>query len=382
VLTGGGARAAYQVGALRALAELIPAKASPFQVIAGVSAGAINAVSIACGANDFRAATKHLFDMWGKLSPDCVYRTSALNLLGIGSRWLKDLAAGGILGSSRINYLLDTAPLRAMLAAKLPLSKLSLHFASGLLHGVAVSATSYADGLAVTFFDGSREIEPWRRSMRVGVRERLRLQHVLASSSIPIFFPPVKIGKLYYADGCVCMHNPLSPAIHLGADRILAIGVQTAKVPRIGNPPAIAHGDWLRPSEIAGVLMNALFLDALEADLERLERVNQTVSLLPADMRGTSAQPLRNIPVLALRPSQDLGSLAADQPVKFPRILRYLLKGIGAEGETGSDLLSYLAFEREYVGRLMQLGYEDTLKQRGAVEEFLEDQVLDTSGVA
>jgi NTE family protein len=372
VLTGGGARAAYQVGALRAIAEMCREKPSPFRIFAGVSAGAINAVSIASGADEFQVAAARLADIWRNLSPERVYRTDTRGLVGIGSRWIKDLSAGGLLGSSRINYLLDTSPLRDLLAETLPVSRLSLHFRSGALRGVAVSTTSYADSIAVTFFDGARDVEPWQRSTRVGVRQRLRIQHILASAAIPIFFPPVRIRGLYYGDGCVRMHAPLSPAIHLGADRILAIGVQTSRGAEKPARPAAAHRDWLPPSEIAGVLMNAIFLDALEADVERLERVNRTVSLLPPEQRGIPSQPLRAIPVMVLRPSQDLGTLAADQYMRFPRMLRYLLKGIGATGETGSDLLSYLAFEPDYVGRLMELGYTDTLRRRGAVTAFLE----------
>jgi NTE family protein len=373
VLTGGGARAAYQVGALSALAEICGGDRSPFQILSGVSAGAINAVSVASGADEFPLAVTRLAQVWRTLTPDRVYRTDARHLVGIGSRWLRDLSAGGLLGSSRINYLLDTAPLRELLASTIPISRLAPHFRSGLLRGVAVSTTSYATGLAVTFFDGARDVQEWFRSTRIGVRHRLRLPHVLASSAIPIFFPPVKIHGHYYGDGCVRLHTPLSPAIHLGAQRILAIGVHP--VPAVELPPERARAprhDRLPPSEIAGVLLNAVFLDAIEEDLERLERINRTVALLPPEQRGTAAQPLRAIPTLVLRPSQDLGTLAADQYGRFPRMLRYLLKGIGANGETGSDLLSYLAFEPEYVGRLMDLGRSDTLRRRVEIEAFLE----------
>ena len=370
VLTGGGARAAYQVGVLQAIAELWPARRAPFRILAGVSAGAINAVSIATGADDFRLAAGRLADTWRSLTPDRVYRTDAAGLIGIGSRWIKDLSAGGLLGSSRINYLLDASPLAGLLSETLPVSRMASLVRSDALRGVAVSATSYGTGLAVSFFDGTRDIQQWSRSTRVGVRQRLRLPHVLASAAIPIFFPPVKIRGLYYGDGCVRMHTPLSPAIHLGAQRILAIGVQ-APPPVDAPPDRGSHREWLPPSEIAGLLLNAIFLDALEADVERLERVNRTVSFLPPEQRGTPTQPLRAVPSLVLRPTQDLGTLAADQYGRFPRMLRFLLKGIGATGETGSDLLSYLAFEPEYVNRLMDLGYEDTLRRRAELEMFL-----------
>lgn len=375
VLTGGGARAAYQVGALLAISEMRSWSASPFTILAGVSAGAINAVSLAAGADEFRTAAQRLADIWRSLSPDRVYRTDARGLVAIGSRWIKDLSAGGLLGSSRINYLLDTEPLRRLLTEALPISRLGQHFRSGLLRGVAVSATSYATGLAVSFFDGVREVQPWFRSTRVGVRQRLRLPHVLASSAIPIFFPPVKIRGLFYGDGCVRMHCPLSPAIHLGADRILAIGVQSP--PAIELPPEQSRAprrEWLPPSEIVGVLLNAVFLDALEADIERLERVNRTVSFIHPEHHGTQSQPLRAIPTLVLRPSQDLGTLAADQYERFPRMLRYLLKGIGVTEGSGSDLLSYLAFEPVYVARAMELGYADTMQRKDEVEAFFRDE--------
>jgi NTE family protein len=372
VLTGGGARAAYQVGVLRAIAALVRDKQSPFDVFAGVSAGAINAVSLAAGADEFQVAASRLTDIWHGLSPENVYRTDFRGLVGIGSRWVKDLSSGGMLGTSRINYLLDTAPLRHLLSETLPLSRLARHFRSGALRGVAVSTTSYATGLAVTFFDGAKGVQPWFRSTRIGVRQRLRLPHVLASSAIPIFFPPVNIRGLFYGDGCVRMHAPLSPAIHLGADRLVAIGVQSAPPVELPFDRARApRREWLPPSEIAGVLLNAVFLDALEADVERLERINRTVAFIPPEQRGTPSQPLRAIPTLVLRPSQDLGTLAADQYARFPRMLRYLLKGIGATGETGSDLLSYLAFEPEYVGRLIDLGHADTMRRRAEIEAFL-----------
>ncbi len=375
VLTGGGARAAYQVGALTAIAELWRGAASPFSIFAGISAGAINAVSLATGADEFPVAVTRLAQTWRSLSPDRVYRTDARRLVTIGSQWIKDLSAGGLLGRSKINFLLDTEPLRELLQETLPISRLALLFRSGVVRGVAVTTTSYATGLGVTFFDGVKELQPWFRTTRIGLRQRLRLPHVMASSAIPIFFPPVKISGVFYGDGCVRMHAPLSPAIHLGSDRIIAVGVQSTPAVELPQERTRApRRDWLPPSEIAGVLLNAVFLDALEADVERLERVNRTVAFIPPDHRGTPSQPLRSVPALVLRPSQDLGTMAADQYGRFPRMLRYLLKGIGANGETGSDLLSYLAFEPEYVGRLMDLGYADTMRRRAEVAAFLEPE--------
>jgi NTE family protein len=371
VLTGGGARAAYQVGVSWALGEILGSRMSPFSVFTGVSAGAINAVALGAGADDFSTAATRLREVWLKLTPDRVYRTDAGRLLGIGSRWMRDLSAGAVFGSSRINFLLDTSPLQELLTQVLPIPRLRRHFASGLLRGVAVTATNYLTGMAVSFFDGQPPIQPWIRSTRAGVREKLRLHHVMASAAIPIFFPPVRIRGAFYGDGCVRLSAPLSPAIHLGAERIVAVSVRQWREPEHLLTARHNRGGTLAASEIAGVLMNAVFLDSLEADVERLERVNTTVSILTPEQREQLPHALRNVPILVLRPSLDLGALAEDQYKRFPRMLRYLLKGIGADNGNGSDLLSYLAFEPVYVSRLVQLGYEDTLERRGELEDFL-----------
>jgi len=249
------------------------------------------------------------------------------------------------------------------------------HLRSGRLRGVALSVTDYLTGAGVTFFEGAADIEPWTRSTRIGVRARLTLEHVMASSAIPVFFPPVKIGGAWYGDGCVRMIYPMSPAIHMGAQRIVAISVRHLRPPaetaaRESGASQGNHPDALPVSEIAGVLLNAVFLDSLDSDVERLERINRTVALIPRERLGRSDVDLRPVPVLVLRPSEDLGRLAADEYQRFPRMLRYLLKGIGATGHAGEDLLSYLAFEPVYVTRVMDLGYSDTMARRADVEAF------------
>jgi NTE family protein len=372
VLTGGGARAAYQAGALQALSEIADFDATPFRVLTGVSAGAINAAYLASHADDFRAATRTLWDVWQGLGAQQVFRSDAPNLIGIGTRWIRDLAMGGVLEGGNINYLLDTSPLRTYLGDRLQLERAREHVASGRLRGFAVSATSYLTGTAISFFDAAPEVREWARSTRIGLRAHVRLEHVLASAAIPIFFAPVKVDGVPFGDGCVRMTAPTSPAIHLGADRLIAIGIRYA---RSGEQTVMMNRDLqaerVTLAEIAGVMLNAVFLDSLDADLERLERINQTVALIPHAERSRMAQPLRAIPVLALRPSQDLGRLAADQYDNFPRMLRYLLRGIGATGATGWDLLSYLAFEPVYVGRLLELGYRDTQARRAEILDFM-----------
>jgi NTE family protein len=371
VLTGGGARAAYQVGAVRALAEIAGPGPTPFDVLSGISAGAINAVTLATGAEDFRAVADRLRATWAELTPDRVYRTGALRLAGIGGRWLRALSGGGIAGRSGINYLLDPSPLRELIAKEIPIGRMRRHLRAGRLHGVAVSATNYHMATGVSFFEAAPEVAPWARSTRVGVRARITVDHVMASSAIPVFFPPVALEGASYGDGCVRMHYPMSPAIHLGADRIVAIS-QRYLGPSGASPgeagPAVAP---MPLSEIAGVLLNAVFLDSLDTDLERLERVNRTLELVPRQRLENGELGLRPIPALVLRPSRDLGKLAADEYHRFPAMLRYLLKGIGASGHAGEDLLSYLAFEPIYVTRVMDLGYADTLARRDEIEEFL-----------
>jgi NTE family protein len=371
VLTGGGARAAYQAGALRALAEILPRGGSPFQTLAGISAGAVNAAALGGATNGFAEATGKLVELWGKLSPDRVYRTDTVRMIGIGTRWARDLSAGGLFARSQINFLLDASPLRDFLHQTLPLLQLRQALAAGELRGFAVTATSYATNVAVTFFDGAPDIEPWVRATRVGVREPIRLDHVMASAAIPIFFPPVRIRRTWYGDGSVRMTAPLSPAIHMGAERLLVIGVRRWRGPDELSPGGRpVRKDTLAPSEIAGTLLNAVFLESIEADVERLENVNRMVDLVPAADRAKLPHRVRVIPTLVLRPSRDLAQLAGDQYRRFPRILRYLFRGIGARGENGSDLLSYLAFEPVYVQRLIELGYEDTLARRREVEMF------------
>ncbi len=372
VLAGGGARSAYQVGALRALAEIAGPGPIPFDVLAGISAGAINCVAIGAGAEDFSAAAERLRATWEALTPERVYRTGALKLASIGTRWLRDLSAGGIFGRSGINYLLDPAPLGRLLETEIPIGRMRRHLRSGRLRAVAVSATNYRTGAGVTFFEGAADIEPWIRSTRLGVRARITLEHVMASAAIPVFFPPVRIDGTFYGDGCVRMNYPMSPALHLGAQRIIAISVRYLRPPgETAQRETREKSDQLPLSQIAGVLLNAVFLDSLDADLERLQRINKTLALIPRERLNARDVELRTVPALVLRPSQDLGKLAADEYGRFPAMLRYLLKGIGATGnDTGEDLLSYLAFEPIYLKRGIELGYADTIARRDEIEAF------------
>jgi NTE family protein len=351
VLTGGGARAAYQVGAIKALAEIVGPDVQPFDVLTGISAGAINAIGLGMLADDFQTAAQRLGATWCALTPDRVYRTGALRLARIGTRWLRDLSTGGLVGKTGINFLLDPSPLRELIEKELLLGRMRRHVRKGRLRGVAVSTTNYNTGNGVTFFEAAPEVEPWTRSTRVGLRARITADHVMASAAIPVFFPPVRIQGSFFGDGCVRMHYPMSPAIHLGADKIVAISQRYLRAPAESAARELrANASSPMPmSEIAGVLLNAVFLDSLDSDLERLNRINRTLQLVPRSK-------LEN----------------GDEYHRFPAMLRYFLKGIGATGQSGEDLLSYLAFEPIYVRRVMDLGYADTIARRDEVAEFLQ----------
>lgn len=376
VLTGGGARAAYQVGALRALAELFGNGPLPFQVVAGVSAGAINGSSLAAEADDFQRAVKHLGDTWLSLTPEHVYRTDALSLVSIGSGWFRGLTTGGAQAPRRYNHLLDTAPLKELLGREIRFDRIHENIEAGLLRGIGISATNYETGTSVTFFDGVPELQPWARSRRMGVKTSITLDQVMASAAIPIFFPPVQVGHSWYGDGGVRLAAPMSPALHMGADRILTIGIRhprtAAETVELNE---VAARDDLPLSEILGVLMNAVFLDSLEPDIERVERVTEMLETIqrPPDSH------LRPVRILLLQPSQDLAMLAADQAMRFPRTLRFLLKGLGVSQKGGADLLSYLAFEQQYIERLVTLGYDDTRARFDEIRKFVGDAALGLS---
>jgi NTE family protein len=343
----------------------------PFSVLVGASAGAITSAFLAARADDFPRAVGRLVDFWSHMRPEDVFRTDARTLTRVCIEWAADLSLGGWIGRHRNKALLRSDPLRAVLQDRLDMDAVHDNIERGLLHGLALTTTDYRTSLGVTFFNGAPEIAPWIRSTRCGIRQRLTIDHVMASSAIPIFFPAIRVGDRYYADGCLRSVTPLSPAVHLGADRIFAIGIRRAGVQNRGQESFSGMDRYPSIADTAGLLLNAIFVEALEADIERLERINQTLALVPEPVTGGQTTPLRSIPLFVLRPSCDLGLLAKETLRKLPTLIQYLFRGLGVSTRTGWDLLSYLAFDWTYTAKLVKLGYADAMARADAIRDFI-----------
>jgi NTE family protein len=362
VLAGGGARAAYQVGALVGIAERVGSDFH-FPIVTGVSAGAINASYVASHAGPFETTVSTLAQAWLGLSSQSVFRADAIPLLGGMFRWAIGLMSGGATSG-----VLDTAPLRKTLTRFMRRGGIEENLASGRLRALALSTTSYATGRTVTFVQGASDLPSWRRSGRIAVNAPIVEDHVLASSALPLLFPAVAIGNEYFGDGSVRQTAPLAPAIHLGARRLLAISIRYSVGDRPDpGPDAVAYPP---PAQILGMLMNAIFLDAMDADAERLDRVNRSLELLPPDRPHPDG--LRKLRLAVLRPSENLGQLAAGLDRHLPPALRYLVRGLGSTRIKSQDMLSYLLFERPYIERLLELGRADVLAQWDRIGPLLD----------
>lgn len=369
IMTGGGARAAYQVGVLRAIADLVPRHApSPFQVITGTSAGSINAAALAIHADHFRRAVLRISRVWKNFHVHQVFRADVPGLARAGTHWMAAMMLGG-LGRYNPHALLDRAPLRALLGEYLPCERIQRSIDAGLLHAVGITASNYRLGHSVTFFQAHPSVPAWNRERRLGYAERLTIDHLMASSAIPLVFSAVRVGNDYFGDGSIRQVAPLSPALHLGADRILVVGIRKRRpgeeTPPDGEPayPALA--------EVAGHILDSIFLDSLDTDLERLERINRTLSLIPNHHLVQSGIALRPVEALTITPSRGIDTIAARHAHLLPRPLRFLLRRIGAFRGHGATLLSYLLFEREYCRELIQLGYHDAMQRRDDIVRLL-----------
>ena len=383
LLTGGGARAAYQVGVLEAIADLRNACGqghgpNPFPIITGTSAGAINAAALACGADHFDRAVRRMARVWHQFHASQVYGADSLSVMRSGARWLTLLSMGWALARwrrMRPRSLLDNTPLEKLLVKMVPLVRLPRLIRKGHLTALAVTASSYSSGEHVTFFESAAQVLPWVRSQRKAASDRITHEHLLASSAIPFVFPAKGITvdghTEYFGDGSMRQSAPIAPAIHLGAERILVIGAGRMHEPK-GDATAEPTPSYPSLAQIAGHALSNIFLDALSVDVERVQRINQTLSLIPAEARALSS--LRPIELLVIAPSQRLDAVAARHVGELPGPVRTMLAALGVTSNMadvrGAALASYLLFEAGYTQELMALGRADTLAMRGEVCRF------------
>ncbi len=395
VLTAGGARGAYQAGVLERIGE-IPAlrdAPSPFALVTGASAGAINGVAVAGAGGSFREATRRLAALWSELRVEQVFRTDALSL-GRGALGLvRDLALGGLLGHTVSHAVFDTAPLRAFLLRALPFGGIADAVRKGHLYAVAVSATSYHSGRCFTFVQGRAGHPAWLKARRVVLPVELAVDHVLASAAIPIVFPPVRVrsaaGDLYFGDGALRLVTPFSPAIRLGADRILAVGVRSQRAADTLSREELATAEEAGAAgpilpcpplaQVCGVFMNAIFLDHLDADLDHLRRMNEliraeggeTETPRARDAAARLTEPMRLVSPLVVSPSEDLALVAQRFAHRMPRLVRYVMDGLGTPDAQSADLMSYLLFDAAYTRALVDIGHRDAAERIAEIEDFL-----------
>lgn len=368
ILTGGGARAAYQVGVLKAIAEFMPRRArNPFPVICGTSAGSLNAATLAINAGSFRKGVRYLDNIWKNFHPSQVYRTDVLGVLSNTLRWLSGLLLSA-LGINKLKHvsLLDNSPLQTLLEDILPCEKIQENIDAGLLQALSITASGYGTGQSVSFYQGAAHLHPWRRTRRLGIPTKIEIKHLMASSAIPFIFPAALINREYFGDGSMRQIAPISPALHLGATRVLVIGVtatnvDTSRTPEMHEYPTLA--------QIAGHAMNSIFLDNMEVDLERLRKNNELITLMPDEFQKHTD--FCHVDVLVISPSQPLEKIAERYAKEMPWTIRLLLRMIGARPRRGDTLLSYLLSESKYCSALIDLGYQDAMQRREEIMRFL-----------
>lgn len=365
VLSGGGARGAYQAGALRALFEICKEARnfSPFRNVVGVSAGAINAAYLASEADNLDRATERMCALWRTLTTDDVFATDYLTMSSTALKLVRAVSAGGLTGKLRPTYtaLLNVQPLRDLLAENIAFERIPDHIKAGRLNAVCVSALDYSTSLGVTFFMGADHLKDWKRVQRIGIRDAIGVDHVMGSASIPLFFPPWKIGDRYFGDGCLRNTAPLSPARRIGAHKLIVIGVRNVK------DEDLRPDNIIKPTlgRVLSVVINAIFMDAIESDIERVRIINENLS------KAHDAN-FRHVEIVHVQPSQAPSELAETRVEALPPVLRFLISSLGSPRES-AEILSYLTFDPIYLNGLVDLGYYDLLKQKQNIIQLLED---------
>jgi len=381
ILPGGGARNAYQAGVLKAIGDMLPEETSnPFPVICGSSSGALNAVLLASSATRFQEGVDRLYGIWANFHVGKVFRADALTAFKSGLRWALAFLPGR-LGTEQPISILDNTPLRGLLESHIRFARIQQAIDSGDLRAVSITASGYTSGRSVTFYQGAEGLIPWKRTRRIGQPTELTLNHLMASAAIPVLFPAVKLRNEYFGDGSMRQTAPLSPALHMGANRLLIIGVRNTSLdepPEDGVPipyPSFGH--------ITGYIFDTLFMDSLDADIERMRRINHTITETRDKRVEYHDTSLRQIDYLVISPSCDIRDIVARYISNFPLSIRTLLKGIGALAREGRPLMSYLMFDAPYCKELMELGYRDGMAAREQVlrllgrEDLLEDDAAE-----
>jgi NTE family protein len=376
VMTGGGARGAYQAGVLKRVGELkrIQTQRNPFSIIGGASAGAINSSALAAGCHDFASATQILAEFWATLRPSDIYHCDILSQVHNSITWIRDLSFGAILGGGNARSLLDATPLRHFLNKHLPCDRIQENIKRGHLYALAISTTNYSSGESYLFIQGTKGHPMWKRSRLVTIATKITVDHVCASCAIPLVFQPVKLtipsrGSAFFGDGCVRLQQPLSPVIRLGAEKVFAIGVRCEN-----NERRDKTADERNPSlaRVMGVVFDVMFLDHLDTDIEHLERLNQLIDQGQINQPGTeAAQKIRRLTPFIITPSVHLSDVAEQHHRDMPALIHYFVSSLGRDAAACSDLMSYLLFTPKYTRELIEIGYHDADERIDEIEDFL-----------
>ncbi|MDG0816973.1 patatin-like phospholipase family protein [Bdellovibrio svalbardensis] len=369
VLSGGGARGAYQVGILAAVKDIAQQSGLPprFDYLSGVSAGAINASSLASNAHDFNASVDNLVKLWSNLTIDQVFSTNPLTMGRIGFQWMKDLSLGSLTGTTPGGSLLDTTPLRQMIHQNMDYAKVEQNIKDGHLTALAVTSVDYANSTTVTFVQGHESLPTWDKGRKRSEKAAISTEHIMASSAIPLLFPPIQVNDRFHGDGSVRNHAPCSPVIYLGAEKLLVIGVRKQST-TAHERRAVENQISPSVARVMNTILNGVLLDAIEQDIDRLKRLNEYAMAIPPEQHHKVA--LRPLDYLFISPSADIGEMAIHKAHKLPRIIRYLLKGLGSL-EDASEIISYLLFEPSFCSDLIEIGYQDGLAHKEQIAQLL-----------
>jgi NTE family protein len=375
VMTGGGARGAYQAGVLKRIGEIksVQAHGNPFPIIGGSSAGAVNGCGLAVGCDDFSLATRVLAKLWAELRPSDIFRCDAFSQARNSITWILDLSFGAVLGGGNARSLLDASPLRHFLNSHLDCDRIQSNIKRGHLYALAISATNYNSGKSYLFIQGVKGHPMWNRSRRVTLATKITTDHVCASAAIPLVFQPVRLktarGTAFFGDGCLRLQQPLSPIIRLGAERVFGIG---ARGQSLEHQEETSSDTEPSLAQVMGVIFNVMFLDHLATDIEHLDRLNTLLREGQISQTGVEGcEKMRPLATFLITPSVDLSELARQHQKDMPYLIQYFVSGLGRDAASCSDLMSYLLFTPKYTRALIDIGYNDADRRADEIEDFI-----------